>query len=67
LTAYAYLWTRMAELALAKAEGEDGAFYKGKLATARFFMAKLLPESTALFAQIGAGAKPLMALEAEAV
>jgi alkylation response protein AidB-like acyl-CoA dehydrogenase len=67
LTAYAYLWTRMAELALAKTAGEDAAFYKAKLATARFFMAKLLPESTALFAQIGAGAKPLMALEAEGV
>jgi hypothetical protein len=57
----------MAELAMAKTEGEDGAFYKGKLATSRFFMAKLLPESTALFAQIGAGAKPLMTLEAEGV
>jgi alkylation response protein AidB-like acyl-CoA dehydrogenase len=67
LAAYAYLWTRMAELALGKTEGEDGAFYKGKLATSRFFMAKLLPESTSLFAQIGAGAKPLMALEAEGV
>jgi alkylation response protein AidB-like acyl-CoA dehydrogenase len=67
LTAYAYLWARMAELALAKTSGEDGAFYKGKLATSRFFMTKLLPESTALFAQIGAGAKPLMALEAAAV
>src|SRR5215469_11114954 len=67
LTAYAYLWTRMAELAMGKTEGEDAAFYRGKLATARFFMTKLLPESTALFAQIGAGAKPLMALEAEGV
>jgi hypothetical protein len=67
LTAYAYLWARMAELALAKTSGEDAAFYKGKLATSRFFMTKLLPESTALFAQIGAGAKPLMALEAAAV
>jgi hypothetical protein len=67
LTAYAYLWARMAELALAKTSGEDATFYKGKLATSRFFMTKLLPESTALFAQIGAGAKPLMALEAEAV
>ncbi len=69
LTAYAYLWARMAEVALPKAEGagDDAAFYRGKVATARFFMAKLLPESTALFAQIGAGAKPVMALEAEGV
>ena len=69
LVACAYLWTRMAELAMGKAQGEgaEAAFYRGKLATARFFMTKLLPESTALFAQIGAGAKPLMALEAEGV
>ena len=67
LVAYAFLWTRMAEIALGKTDGPDAAFYKGKLATARFFMARLLPESTALFAQIGAGAKTLMALEAEAV
>lgn len=69
LVAYAYLWARMAEIALGKAQGEgpDATFHKGKLATARFFMARLLPESTALFAQIGAGAKTLMALEAEAV
>ncbi len=56
----------MAELALGKTDGADGAFYKAKLATARFFMARLLPESSALFAQIGAGAKTLMGLEAEA-
>ena len=66
LVAYAYMWARMAELSLGKTEGEDAAFYKGKLATARFFMTRLLPESSALAAQIGAGAKTLMALEAEA-
>jgi len=66
LVAYAYLWARMAELALGKTEGADAAFYRGKLATARFFIARLLPESTALAALIGAGAKTLMALEAEA-
>jgi alkylation response protein AidB-like acyl-CoA dehydrogenase len=66
LVAYAYMWARTAELSLGKTEGEDAAFYKGKLATARFFMTRLLPESSALAAQIGAGAKTLMALEAEA-
>jgi butyryl-CoA dehydrogenase len=67
--AYAYLWARMAEVALAKlaAPGEaDTVFYRGKLATARFFMTRLLPETNALFAAIAAGAKPLMELEAEA-
>ena len=66
LVAYAYMWARMAEIALGKSAGEDAAFYGGKLATARFFMTRLLPESSALAAQIGAGAKTLMALEAEA-
>ena len=66
LVAMGFLWARIAELALKKTNGEEPLFYKGKLATARFYMARILPESTALFAQIGAGAKTLMALDAEA-
>jgi alkylation response protein AidB-like acyl-CoA dehydrogenase len=60
LAALAYLWTRMAELALAKQDGDDGAFYKAKLATARFFMTRLLPQATAHALAIQAGAKPIM-------
>src|SRR5579863_95938 len=67
LVALAYLWCRMAELSLGKSEGADALFYKGKLATARFFMARLLPETSALAAQISAGASTVMALEAEAI
>ena len=38
LTALAYCWARMAEIALARQDGaEDPAFYRAKLATARFF------------------------------
>jgi hypothetical protein len=62
----AYLWARTAEAALPHQEGPEATFYQGKLATARFFMARLLPETNALFANITAGAKPLMALPAEA-
>jgi 3-(methylsulfanyl)propanoyl-CoA dehydrogenase len=68
LVALAFIWTRIAETALARhgvANG-DAAFYEAKLATARFFMAKLLPETNALFASIAAGAKPVMELAAEA-
>ncbi len=68
LVALGYVWTRIAEVALAKrgmANGE-AAFYDAKLATARFYMAKLLPETGALFASIGSGAKPVMELAAEA-
>jgi alkylation response protein AidB-like acyl-CoA dehydrogenase len=68
LVALAYIWTRIAEVALAKRGVTDGeaAFYEAKLATARFYMAKLLPETSALFASIGAGAKPVMELAADA-
>jgi alkylation response protein AidB-like acyl-CoA dehydrogenase len=65
LVAMAYLWARMAEIArrrLAEGTGER-AFYQAKLDTARFFMAKVLPENGALFAQIMAGSAPLMQFE----
>jgi butyryl-CoA dehydrogenase len=64
-TAFAYLWTRMAEVAQVKiAEGglsrDDQAFYEAKIATARFFMQRLLPKSGALFASIMTGSQPIM-------
>jgi Acetyl-CoA dehydrogenase C-terminal like/Acyl-CoA dehydrogenase, C-terminal domain len=65
LVAMAYLWAKMAGIAQARlAEGgEEPAFYRAKLDTARFFMTKILPESGALFAQIMAGSAPLMQFE----
>jgi alkylation response protein AidB-like acyl-CoA dehydrogenase len=65
LTAFAFMWARMAKIALAKEAGEEAWFYKGKLAAARFFMARILPETSSLLTIISAGAKPLMALDAE--
>ncbi len=65
LTALAYLWARMAAVALPKADGDETGFYKAKLATARFYMTRLLPQTSGLFAAIMAGKKPLMDLEAE--
>ncbi|AUH51751.1 acyl-CoA dehydrogenase [Chromobacterium sp. ATCC 53434] len=62
---YAWLWARMAAVAHdSLGRGED-AFYQAKIATARFYYAKLLPEAEALKASIKAGAKPLMALDDE--
>jgi hypothetical protein len=66
LTAEAYMWARMARVALAQPEGPDSAFYKAKLATARFFMARVLPQQAALFQIIGTGKESLMELPAEA-
>ncbi|MBI2718075.1 MAG: acyl-CoA dehydrogenase C-terminal domain-containing protein [Rhizobiales bacterium] len=60
LAALAYLWTRAAKLALGR-EGDD--FYKAKLATTRFFMQRLLPETLTLHAAIMAGAAAVMELD----
>ncbi|MDE1712370.1 acyl-CoA dehydrogenase C-terminal domain-containing protein [Chromobacterium amazonense] len=62
---YAWLWARMAEVSYAKLGNGDDAFYQAKIATARFYYAKLLPEVEALKASIKSGAKPLMALADE--
>ena len=61
---YAYFWTRMAAVALAKSAGGD-PFYKAKLATARFYFVRMLPETEMLAARIKAGSKGLLSLEAE--
>ena len=66
LVALAYMWCRMAEIALAKKDGDNAAFHDSKLACARFFMVKLLPESNTLFATLTAGGQTLMAMPAEA-
>ena len=52
---FAYFWARMAKVALAKQGGGD-PFYKAKLATARFYFAKLLPETAGLIRSARAGA-----------
>jgi hypothetical protein len=66
LTAFAFMWARMAKVSLGKREGDEAQFYEAKLATARFFMTRILPETSSLFTVITAGAKPVMALPAEA-
>ena len=47
-------------------EGSGDPFYATKLATARFYFAKLLPETAMLIRTARAGAAPLMALDAAA-
>ncbi|MCL0277463.1 acyl-CoA dehydrogenase C-terminal domain-containing protein [Pseudomonas aeruginosa] len=63
-TAYAYLWARMAAAALRQREA-DPAFHDGKLATARFYFARLLPRVHSLAAAVEAGSESLYGLEAE--
>jgi hypothetical protein len=59
LVALGYMWTRIAEAALAK--GDDPRM-KSKLVTARFFVERMLPETSAHLARIEAGAGSLMEL-----
>ncbi len=61
---YAWFFARMAKIALARLDSGDN-FYKAKLATARFYFARLLPETAMLIRQARAGAKSLLELEAE--
>ncbi|MCK9387739.1 MAG: acyl-CoA dehydrogenase C-terminal domain-containing protein [Sulfuritalea sp.] len=61
---YSYFFARMAKIALDKLDSGD-PFYKAKLATARFYFARLLPETAMLIRQARSGAKPLLDLEAE--
>jgi len=59
---FAYFWARMAKVALEK-QGSGDPFYKAKLATARFYFAKLLPETAGLIRSARAGLAPLMEME----
>lgn len=58
-----YFWARMASIALQKPS--DDRFYASKLATARFYFAKLQPETAMLIRSARAGSDPLMQVAVE--
>ena len=62
-TAYAYMWARMAKVALAASTDSDG-FYQAKLSTARFFFKRLLPRIHSLSESVRAGSEVLFELDA---
>lgn len=65
LVALAYMWCLMAAAARKKLEAGEGNtdFYESKIKTARFFMARMLPEADARFKMAMAGADSLMDLK----
>jgi alkylation response protein AidB-like acyl-CoA dehydrogenase len=69
LVALGFMWLRMARVAHdALARGApDAAFYEAKLAAARFFFARVLPQTSALFAAIMAGGGVVTAVGEEAI
>ena len=60
LVTLAFLWAKMAKVALEKQDNDDTGFYQAKIATARFFMERILPQSGALFASIMSGGATMM-------
>jgi len=67
LIALGYMWGRMAMASQgALAAGGDKAFHEAKLATARYYFERIMPESAAHLARISAGSDSMMALPAEA-
>ena len=58
---FGYFWARMASVALKEiAAGNTDPFYGAKLQTARFYFAKLFPETATLMRTVRAGSKVLM-------
>ena len=63
LVALGWMWTRMADRALAP--GREDAACPAKVAVAEFFVLRLLPQVFALETGLQAGAGPIMAMPAE--
>ncbi len=63
LVAIGYMWCRMAETALAN---HTDSFCSAKIAGARFYMAKIIPETGSLLVSITAGSASVMALGEDA-
>ena len=62
---FGYFWARMAQVALRQiAAGNPDPFYVAKLQTARFYFAKLFPETATAMRSARAGAKVLMDTDA---
>ncbi len=59
---YSYLFARMARVALNNPASDD-RFYEAKLCVARFYFAKLLPETATLIRSARAGSKTLMTMD----
>jgi acyl-CoA dehydrogenase len=68
LVALGFMWVRIVKAAndkLAAGANGDAERYKQKLITARFFMERMLPETSAHLARIQAGAESTMAMPIE--
>lgn len=65
LSAFSLMWAKMAKAALARA-GSGDRFYLDKLATARYFFERVLPDAASHLVKVKSGAASVMALPADA-
>jgi hypothetical protein len=66
LVTFAYMWARMAKVAQDKiASGGVTSYLTTKLVTGRFFMERMLPETSVHLARIQSGSATIMELAAE--
>ncbi|UVW29191.1 acyl-CoA dehydrogenase C-terminal domain-containing protein [Massilia sp. H6] len=61
---FSYFFAQMAKIALSKQDSDD-KFYVAKLATTRFYFARLYPETAMLIRQARSGSANLLALDAD--
>jgi alkylation response protein AidB-like acyl-CoA dehydrogenase len=62
---FGYFWARMAQVALREiAKGNTEAYYQAKLQTARFYFARLFPETASCMLTARSGSKVLMDTDA---
>jgi hypothetical protein len=68
ITALTYMWALQAKAAFAakKNGGASDPYFDTKLATGRYFLARMAPDAPAHLAKLKSGAGPVMALAAEA-
>lgn len=67
LTALAYMWALQAKAALARiAAGDTDPFYETKLVIGRYYIERMLPETSSHLAKLKTGSDLLMKLPAEA-
>ena len=68
ITALTYMWTLQAKAAFAakKNGGAGDPYFDTKIATGRYFLARMAPDAAAHLAKMKTGAGPVMALAAEA-
>jgi acyl-CoA dehydrogenase len=66
LVALGYMWAQMVKVAQDKLPAGADPFYETKIVTGRYFMERVMPETSAHLARISTGADTMMALPAEA-